>query len=260
VAAGGMSWLELDDRILEHPKFIRAVKLGGSEAVHLWLGIRSYCGQNLTNGKVPADMIDELRGPIEPQGRAKALEVLISVGLLIRDGEEILMHNYLKWSSSRNDVLKRRKQARERQAKSRVASRCMSRRDSEETSSLVTERRGGGGGGGSLSASEPEVIDHDRETICPMNLTDRAADVGVFLELSKYLNVSEADLLEEARQFVAYWVIGQGMGKKRSHWMAKLRQRLIERAQEGKLPKSGIHKSAAVAANDYSAIAWGAPE
>ena len=115
-----MSWLELDDGILEHPKFIRAVKLGGSEAVHLWLGLRAYCGQHLTDGAIPRDMLYEVRGPSNPKKRAAALAVLFSVGLLEDDGAtNVQMHDFLDWSSSRDAVLAARERARERKARSR---------------------------------------------------------------------------------------------------------------------------------------------
>jgi hypothetical protein len=114
-----MSWLELDDGILEHPKFIRAVKLGGSEAVHLWLGLRAYCGKHLTDGAIPKDMLDEVRGPTNPKKREVALAALFTVGLLDDGGSDVLMHDFLDWSSSREAVLAARERARERKAKSR---------------------------------------------------------------------------------------------------------------------------------------------
>jgi hypothetical protein len=115
-----MSWIELDDAILDHPKFIRAVRTGGSGAVHLWLGFRAYCAKNLTDGAIPADMVDEVRGP-QGKERERALKALLEVGLLKRadDSSPIVMHDYLQWSSSREEVLERRGKARERKARSR---------------------------------------------------------------------------------------------------------------------------------------------
>lgn len=109
-----MSYLELDDRILEHPKFIRAVNLAGSEAVHLWLGLRAYCGQNLTDGFIPRDMIDECRGPKDRRKRAAALAALHTVGLLEEAEGGVQMHNFLKWSKSRADILAAKAAAKER--------------------------------------------------------------------------------------------------------------------------------------------------
>jgi len=78
----------------------------------------------------------------------------------------------------------------------------------------------------------------DRETRCPTDLLERAETAGIFAELANMLHVSEEILREETRRFAGYWTIGGGAGKKRRHWMGKLRQRLVERAQEGALPKA----------------------
>jgi hypothetical protein len=130
-----VSWIGLDDGILDHPKFIRAVRLGGSGVIHLWLGLRVYCAKNLTDGVIPGDMLDEVRGP-KGKARADALRVLIEVGLLEQSGAggDLAMHDYLQWSQSRDEILSHRERARERQAKSRS----MSRRDSAVTTHSVT--------------------------------------------------------------------------------------------------------------------------
>jgi hypothetical protein len=154
-----VSWLELDDRILEHPKFIRLVKMAGSEGVHLWLGIKSYCGLNLTDGKVPADMLDEVRGPANPKRRRDALEALLKVGLLEHIEGGVEMHDYLDWSSSREQVLDRREKARERKAKSRDPSRRDSPRDSAVSPLAVTP----GVTTPSSSASSPTSTTPERE-------------------------------------------------------------------------------------------------
>lgn len=139
-----MSWLELDDRILEHPKFIRAVNVAGSDAIHLWLGLRAYCGQLLTDGLIPADMIPEVRGPKDARRRAGALKALLDVVLLHQvDDGALMMHDYLDWSSSRDVVLARRESARDRQRRSRGSSTLVTR-DSRGTSAAVTNPRARG--------------------------------------------------------------------------------------------------------------------
>jgi 5-methylcytosine-specific restriction endonuclease McrA len=134
-----VSRLELDDQILNHPKFIRAVKIGGSEPIHMWLGIRAYVGQNLSDGFVPADMVDEVRGPLGKK-RTAALKVLTDVGLLHHvacgrislpvcdrcdsmvaavvpvGGAGYLMHDFLQWSSSKEQVLQWRASNNQRNA------------------------------------------------------------------------------------------------------------------------------------------------
>lgn len=145
-----VTWIELDDGILDHPKFVRAVAKGGGDVVHLWLGLRAYCSKNLSNGLIPSDMIDDVRGPRDPEKRATALAVLREVKLLDEHADGVAMHNYLKWSSSRREVLDRRKKARERKARSREESQRDGQRDgdsdypveSAETPDAVTNPRG----------------------------------------------------------------------------------------------------------------------
>ena len=133
---GDMSWMKLDDQILEHPKFIRAVRIGGSEAVHLWIGLRAWCAQALSDGFVPEDMIDEVRGP--KRGRDKALDALVTVGLVKMDPSGWRLHDYLEWADSREDVLTARKKAAARQKTSRANRSCdvptMSQRDLQRDS------------------------------------------------------------------------------------------------------------------------------
>lgn len=140
-----MSKIELDDQILNHPKFIRAVKIGGSEAIHLWLGMRAYCSQNLTDGFIPSDMLDEVRGPKSEKVRRAAMAALVEVNLVeIRDNG-VALHDYLDWASSREEVTQWRAKARERKAKSRTVSHQESQRDGQcdtpETPGGVTDTR-----------------------------------------------------------------------------------------------------------------------
>jgi hypothetical protein len=142
---GSVSKIELDDQILNHPKFIRAVKIGGSETIHLWLGMRAYCSQNLTDGFIPSDMLDEVRGPKSEKARRSAMAALVEVNLVeIRDNG-VALHDYLDWASSRDEVTQWRAKARERKAKSRTVSRQESQRDGQcdtpETPGGVTDTR-----------------------------------------------------------------------------------------------------------------------
>lgn len=127
-----MTWMKLDDRILEHPKFIRAVRIGGSEALHLWLGLRAWCAQALSDGLVPEDMIDEVRGP--RKGRDRALDALLTVGLVERSESGWTLHDYLEWSDSREEVLAARKKAAERQKVSRHRRNCESQNTGQRES------------------------------------------------------------------------------------------------------------------------------
>lgn len=115
-----MSKIELDDMILEHPKFIRAVKIAGSDAIFLWLGLRAYCARMLTDGFVPFDMIEEVRGPRDASSRSAALQALTDSGLLDEAECGVVLHDYLDWSPSRAQILAWRKANADRKARSRA--------------------------------------------------------------------------------------------------------------------------------------------
>jgi hypothetical protein len=128
---GSVSKIELDDQILNHPKFIRAVKIGGSEAIHMWLGMRAYCSQNLTDGFIPSDMLDEVRGPKSEKVRRAAMAALVEVNLVEIRENGVALHDYLDWASSRDEVTQWRAKARERKARSRAVSHTESHPESQ---------------------------------------------------------------------------------------------------------------------------------
>lgn len=83
-------------------------------------------------------------------------------------------------------------------------------------------------------SAAPSVAD-DRETMCPLNLLERAAAAGVVAELADAYRLREATVAKAVEEFVSYWTIAGGSGKRRRNWMARLRQRLHELNQQGKL-------------------------
>jgi len=94
----------IDDGILDHPKFIRAVNAAGSSAIHLWLGIMSWCKQQLTDGVIPVDVLPKVHGP-PPRWRARALDALLEHKLIERVNErELRVHDFLDWNKSREQV------------------------------------------------------------------------------------------------------------------------------------------------------------
>lgn len=246
-----MAWLELDDRILEHPKFIRAVKLAGSEAVHLWLGLKAYCGQHLTDGEIPADMLDEVRGPSDKKKRAAALEALVTVGLVERHADGSLwLHDYLQWSSSRETVLDRREKARERKARSRDPSRRDNQRDSAQTDADVTPAVTNPS---SLSPSpplpnqerererEPQPRADDKtpkatETRCPRDLLGQPKAQQAIAEFAEaYPQYRVEQIRDGAEEFVRYWTVGGGAEEAREDWFKKLRVDLKAKCDGGTL-------------------------
>jgi hypothetical protein len=98
-----VSWLKFDDRILDHPKFVKAERLAGSTAFHLWVGLLAYCKQHRTDGWVPIEMLSRVNGP-RGRWRKRAFSALVEVGLVEDEGHRLHLHDYLDWNASRYEI------------------------------------------------------------------------------------------------------------------------------------------------------------
>lgn len=103
-----MTWTKLDDGFWSHPK----IDSVGNEAVGAYTRMLSYCGQQLTDGKVPASVARYItRRPI--------LNRLADAGLVTENGSGWLIPDYLDFNPSADQVKLDRKRARERMRKVR---------------------------------------------------------------------------------------------------------------------------------------------
>ena len=120
-----MVWIKVDAEFLEHPKTLRALDRGGSAVVHLWVALLSYAKRKITDGRIPVMAIPRIGGPTNPRWRAQALQALLDEGLvqLEDDGETIVVHDYLEWNQSREQVLARAESEAQRKAAKRARAR-----------------------------------------------------------------------------------------------------------------------------------------
>ncbi len=113
-----MTWAEVDDGFLSHPKTVKAVQLGGSAAIHLWLALRLYSGKHLTDGLIDSFMVVELSLGLHSRTRKRALAALLESGLLDPCGDgNYQLHDYSDWAPSRATVEKRKAEAKARKEK-----------------------------------------------------------------------------------------------------------------------------------------------
>jgi hypothetical protein len=104
-----MSWFRIDDGMLDHPKWKRAIRTGGDAALHLWLALGTWCSRHLTDGLIPADMLGEISGPRGKRTQERAWRGLIESSLIVRHSDgSVLVHDYLDYNPSRADVLTER--------------------------------------------------------------------------------------------------------------------------------------------------------
>jgi hypothetical protein len=106
-------------------KWRRAIKLGGPEAILLWLAMKRYVAETLSNGFVPDDELDALPGA--PEGVRAALEALLGCGKTNDDGSRghglvdphqhgWQLHDYLDHANSAEQEAVRRERERKRKA------------------------------------------------------------------------------------------------------------------------------------------------
>ena len=112
-----MSWTNIDDRIMSHPKMKRATKLRGDAAWCMWSRGLVYTNAYDLDGRVPRDVIDELTTDRKPFDVA---QTLVDVGLWeSRDDGDYQVHDFADYNDSRLDRDARRRASKDRLKKHR---------------------------------------------------------------------------------------------------------------------------------------------
>lgn len=101
-------WVKLDDKLHSHPKRWHV----GNAALGLHVLALSYCGDQLTDGRVPERWARQ-------QQEAEEIAELCTAGFWSADEDGFVIHDFLDYNPSREQVLAEREQARERMARVR---------------------------------------------------------------------------------------------------------------------------------------------
>lgn len=120
--------ITIKEEFVGGPKWKRAIKLGGADAIQLWLALKAHCAEELTDGFVSGEDLEELRGA--PKRLTKAMDALINCGRLNVDKTRTaglverveggyMLHDYLDHAESRARILEKRQMATERKRRSR---------------------------------------------------------------------------------------------------------------------------------------------
>lgn len=110
-----MSWIKLDDQFPDHTKVMAC----GPAAGWLYVCGLCYCGRMLTDGFIPQGQVRKLAdldNPLELAAR------LVEHGLWERVKDGFLIHDYLEYNPSRQQVMAERGAAKERMKKNRNGS------------------------------------------------------------------------------------------------------------------------------------------
>lgn len=101
----GLLFVRLDVRVRAHPKFL-SVSAG---ARWLWISAVGWCGEYLTDGRVPLVAVPTLT---PDPGTDGLLSELARVGLVTLDGDAFHINDYLEYQESAADVRARRERNR----------------------------------------------------------------------------------------------------------------------------------------------------
>lgn len=109
-----MTWLKVDDGFYSHAKVLSIPRAQRAEALGTWVLCGTWCADKLTDGRVPAHMVEELGGSIE------GAEALVVVRLWRRVRDSFVFVNWTEWQYSREQIETNRESERKRKAAARA--------------------------------------------------------------------------------------------------------------------------------------------
>jgi hypothetical protein len=119
-----MPWFNVDDGFHCHPKVLAA----GNAAMGLWARCGSYCARYATNGLVPTEIV-------RSYGTKSELDRLLKVGWLVAVDGGYIMHDYLDYNRTADQIMADREKAAERKRRQRERDT----RDGHDVTSSVTD-------------------------------------------------------------------------------------------------------------------------
>lgn len=258
-----MTWVLIDDHANEHPKLLQV----GSEAAWLWVCGLMYCRRNKgSGGRIPAQVVRMLY-PFDSCPDTLA-QKLVEAGMWhpVPGGYEV--HDYAEWMAKghRSIASEDRAERRGREDEQSVSPENPTPKRVRTLSGQSQRRKPGRGPDlpdpirsdpirtdpvGEVVAKDlsgcgaPTTSDHDdgpsrggddeeRETVCPLNLAEKLPP-GMLSELADGHRVPLAAIERALSEFIAYWTIGGGAGRRRRNWLRQFRMRCQELARRGDL-------------------------
>lgn len=161
-----MPWFNVDDGAHSHPK----VMLAGNAAFGLFTRLGSYCAAYSTEGRVPATIM-------RAYGTKNECERLLAAGMLHKEGDEYVMHDFLDYNRDAVQVARDRAKAAERKRRQRERERegeSRNGRDSHGVTSGVTDGVSHGPQGQSQAKAKP-VLSSDAAAADSPGLPEAAA-------------------------------------------------------------------------------------
>lgn len=248
--------ITVKEEFLRHPKVRRAIKLGGAESVLLWLAMKAYATEQLTDGFIPVDDVDGLvDGLVDARRLKKALCALLECGRLQADGgrghgllERVehgyQLHDYLDHEESSDEAKRRRslKAARQKRWRNgRDVDGVDANVDTESPSTETPTRRDGDASPARTRAHVPPPLPSPQGSKDPSSLRSEGSPASQAPQappkrsnkpvrcpedfapsdkqtaaLASKHGVAPERIRSRVPEFVWYWRDGKGAGKRRS--------------------------------------------
>lgn len=109
-----MVWFRVDDDFYDHPKVTAIPARQRNAAIGLWARAGSYSARHLTDGRIPADLVEQLAS-------ATLAEALVKAGLWIRlDDGDYLFRDWADRNPSAEEILWQREREKEKKRRQRA--------------------------------------------------------------------------------------------------------------------------------------------
>jgi len=106
-----MTWARLDDSFYDHPKTLRIWNRCPG-AVGLHARAISWCAKHEQDGHLPAAIVESI-SPVQSD-RDEQISALTGEGAWHENGDGFVIHDYLDYNPSREEVASKRRKDRER--------------------------------------------------------------------------------------------------------------------------------------------------
>ncbi len=178
-----MPWGRLDDGLYDHPKVEQLPRRLRNSCVGLWARAISWSNRYLTDGRVTMERLAKL------DGSQAEVDALVCVGMLERDGDGVLIHDFAEynetadaWRARRGRMHELAKRGGRASGEARRSTAAVKRDGEPQRSSAAVNRTAKRRGLNSESESEEESERRVNETVevtpgaRPDGLVDPVAD------------------------------------------------------------------------------------
>lgn len=255
-----MSWFRVEGKA---PSGVKHAPLS-DRAFRLWVTAGCWSAEHRTDGMIQRGIPETLTRA--PQGRAlkSTIDELVAARLWEVTEEGWLIHDFGDWNITSEEYARKQEAGRQggrasgskRQARAQALASPNTKHVLEQTESTSSsgpqaESDTDTDPVGEVVAKDlsgcgaPTTSDHDdgpsrggddegRETVCPLNLAEKLPP-GMLQELADGHRVPLAAIERALSEFIAYWTIGGGAGRRRRNWPRQFRTRCQELAKRGDL-------------------------